>query len=167
VELTDGRKKIFLATRQGMAICFDESDVRPMGRPARGVRGIDLRDGDYVVSVAAVRGDEQMLTITEKGFGKKTSLEAYRVQARGGKGVINVRTTERNGQVVAVMPVREDDEVMLITTQGKVLRLEVSEIRETGRGTQGVRLIKLAADDLVASASLVGREEEEAATTGA
>ncbi len=167
VELTDGRKKIFLATRQGMAICFDESDVRPMGRQARGVRGIDLREGDYVVSVAAVRGDEQMLTITEKGFGKKTSLEAYRVQARGGKGVINVRTTERNGRVVAVMPVREDDEVMLITTQGKILRLEVSEIRETGRGTQGVRLIKLAADDLVASASLVGREEEEEATTGA
>ncbi len=167
VELTDGRKKIFLATHQGVAICFEESDVRPMGRPARGVRGIDLRDGDYVVSVAAVRGDEQMLTITEKGFGKKTSLEAYRVQARGGKGVINVRTTERNGRVVAVMPVREDDEVMLITTQGKVLRLEVSEIRETGRGTQGVRLIKLAADDLVASASLVGREGEGEATTGA
>jgi len=164
VELTDGRKKIFLATRQGMAICFDENDVRPMGRQARGVRGIDLREGDYVVSVAAVGGDEQMLTITEKGFGKKTSLQAYRVQARGGKGVINVRTTERNGRVVAVMPVREDDEVMLITTQGKVLRLEVSEIRETGRSTQGVRVMKLAAGDSVASASLVGREEEEAAT---
>ncbi|MCX7752040.1 MAG: DNA gyrase subunit A [Blastocatellia bacterium] len=164
-ELTDGQKKIFLATRQGMAICFDENDVRPMGRQARGVRGIDLREGDYVVSVAAVRGDEQMLTITEKGFGKKTSLQAYRVQARGGKGVINVRTTERNGRVVAVMPVREDDEVMLITTQGKILRLEVSEIRETGRGTQGVRLIKLAPNDLVASASLIGREEEEEATT--
>jgi len=163
VELTDGRRKIFLATRQGMAICFDEGDVRPMGRQARGVRGIELREGDYVVSVAAVRGDEQMLTITEKGFGKKTSLRAYRVQARGGKGVINVRTTERNGQVVAVMPVREDDEVMLITTQGKVLRLEVSEIRETGRSTQGIRLMRLAAEDAVASASLVGREDEEAA----
>ncbi len=161
VELTDGRRKIFLATRQGMAICFDEGDVRPMGRQARGVRGIELREGDYVVSVAAVRGDEQMLTITEKGFGKKTSLRAYRVQARGGKGVINVRTTERNGQVVAVMPVREDDEVMLITTQGKVLRLEVSEIRETGRSTQGIRLMRLAAEDAVASASLVGREEED------
>ncbi|GBC81357.1 DNA gyrase subunit A [bacterium HR10] len=163
VELTDGRKKIFLATRQGMAICFDENDVRPMGRQARGVRGIELREGDYVVSVAAVRGDEQMLTITEKGFGKKTSLRAYRVQARGGKGIINVRTTERNGQVVAVMPVREDDEVMLITTQGKVLRLEVSEIRETGRSTQGIRLMRLAAEDAVASASLVGREEEDGA----
>ncbi|GBC77916.1 DNA gyrase subunit A [bacterium HR08] len=161
VELTDGRKKIFLATRHGMAICFDENDVRPMGRPARGVRGIELREGDYVVSVAAVRGDEQMLTITEKGFGKKTSLRAYRVQARGGKGIINVRTTERNGQVVAVMPVREDDEVMLITTQGKVLRLKVSEIRETGRSTQGIRLMRLADEDAVASASLVGREDED------
>ncbi len=162
-ELTDGRRKIFLATREGMAICFDENDVRPMGRQARGVRGIDLRPGDYVVSVAAVRGDEQMLTITEKGFGKKTPLRAYRVQARGGKGVINVRTTERNGRVVAVMPVREDDEIMLVTTQGKVLRLDVSQIRETGRSTQGIRLMKLAAEDVVASASLVGREDEEAA----
>jgi DNA gyrase subunit A len=125
------------------------------------VRGIELRPGDYVVSVAAVRGDEHMLTITEKGFGKKTPLGAYRIQARGGKGVINVRTTERNGRVVAVMPVRADDEVMLITAQGKILRLEVSEIRETGRSTQGVRLMRLAADDLVASASLVGREEEQ------
>ncbi|HXF06331.1 MAG TPA: DNA gyrase subunit A [Blastocatellia bacterium] len=163
-ELTDGKKKIFIATHQGMAICFDESDVRPMGRQARGVRGIDLRDGDYVVSVSAVTGDEQMLSITERGFGKQTPLSEYRIQSRGGRGVINVKTTERNGRVVAVMPVKEDDEVMIITSQGKLLRIEASEIRETGRSAQGVRLIKLAEDDFVASASLVGREDDQADT---
>jgi DNA gyrase subunit A len=166
VEVTDGKKKIFIATHNGMAICFDESDVRPLGRQARGVRGIDLRDGDYVVSVSAVTGPEQILSITQRGYGKQTPLSAYRVQSRGGKGVINVKTTERNGSVVAALPVTEEDEVMIITSQGKLLRIEASDIRETGRSAQGVRLIKLAEDDFVASASLVGREEGQISPTG-
>lgn len=160
-EVTDGKKKIFLATHNGQAICFDEADVRAMGRSARGVRGIRLEPDDYVVSVRAVKGDEQMLSITEKGFGKQTPLSQYRVQSRGGKGIINVKTTERNGKVVAVMPVQEEDEVMIITSQGKLVRLEASEIRETGRSAQGVRVITLSPDDEVASASLVGRGQEE------
>jgi DNA gyrase subunit A len=160
-ELTDGKMKIFLATHAGQAICFKESNVRPMGRQARGVRGVALSKGDYVVSVCAVRGDEQMLSITEKGYGKQTPLAEYRLQSRGGKGVINVRTTDRNGKVVAVMPVKEDDEVMIITSQGKVVRLETAHIRATGRNAQGVRVITPGADDEVASASLVGRGQEE------
>jgi DNA gyrase subunit A len=160
-EVTDGKKKIFLATHDGQAICFDESDVRSMGRTARGVRGVNLEPDDYVVSVCAVTGDEQMLSITGKGYGKQTPLSEYRVQSRGGKGVINVKTTERNGKVVAVMPVKEDDEVMIITSQGKLVRLEASDIRETGRSAQGVRVITLSEEDEVASASLVGRGQEE------
>lgn len=160
-ELTDGRMKIFLATHDGQAICFDESDVRPMGRQARGVRGIALRPGDYVVSVCAVTGDEQMLSITERGYGKQTALSEYRVQSRGGKGVINVRVTEKTGHVVAVMPVKTDDEVMVMSHQGKALRLEAADIRETGRNAQGVRVITLDEGDKVASATLAGREQED------
>jgi DNA gyrase subunit A len=168
VELTDGQKKIFIATREGMAICFEEEQVRDMGRAARGVRGITRRKGDYVVSVCAVDGSEQMLTVTENGFGKQTQLAEYRVTGRGGKGVINIKTTERNGKVVAVMPVTRDSQVMIITSQGKLIRIEAEHIRETGRSAQGVKLIDTSADDLVASASLVERqtgqlaEEEEA-----
>jgi DNA gyrase subunit A len=160
-EVTDGRKKIFLATHDGKAIWFDESDVRAMGRQARGVRGIRLSKGDYVVSVCAVNGDEQMLSITEKGFGKQTPLVEYRFTSRGGQGVINVKTTERNGKVVAAMPLTTDDEVMIVTTQGKLLRIETSDIRETGRSAQGVKVITLGPDDEVAAASLVGKGQEE------
>jgi DNA gyrase subunit A len=167
VELTDGKKKIFLATHEGMAICFEEEEVRDMGRAARGVRGITLREGDYVVSVSAVEGTEQMLSVTSNGFGKQTSLEEYRVQSRGGKGVINIKTTDRNGKVVAVMPVTRESEVMIITSQGKLIRIEAEQIRATGRSAQGVKLIDTSDGDLVASASLVERQtgqivEEEA-----
>jgi DNA gyrase subunit A len=168
VELTDGKKKIFLATHEGMAICFEEDEVRDMGRAARGVRGITLYEGDYVVGVSAVEGSEQMLSVTSNGFGKQTSLEEYRVQSRGGKGVINIKTTERNGKVVAVMPVTRESQVMIITSQGKLIRIEAEQIRETGRSAQGVKLIDTSGGDLVAGASLVERqtgslvEEEEA-----
>ena len=168
VELTDGKKKIFLATHEGMAICFEEDEVRDMGRAARGVRGITLRDDDRVVSVSAVDGNEQMLSVTSNGFGKQTSLEEYRVQSRGGKGVINIKTTDRNGKVVAVMPVTRESEVMIITSQGKLIRIEAEQIRATGRSAQGVKLIDTSDGDLVASASLVEHqtgqiaEEEEA-----
>lgn len=155
VELTNGEKKIFLATRRGQAICFEESQVRDMGRAARGVRGITLREGDRVVSVSAVDGDEQMLTVTTHGFGKQTHLEEYRVQSRGGRGVINIKTTERKGEVVAVMPVTKESEVLIITSQGKLIRIPAEQVRATGRSTQGVKLIDASDGDTVASASLV------------
>lgn len=158
VELTDGKKKIFLATHDGMAICFEEEEVRDMGRQARGVRGITLKDEDYVVGVVAVSGDEQILSVTENGFGKQTSLSEYRIQSRGGKGVINIKTTDRNGNVVAVMPVNKESEVLIITTGGKLIRIEAETIRATGRSAQGVKLIDASGGDLVASASLVEQQ---------
>src|ERR671914_1263529 len=162
VVLTDGSKRIFIATHDGLAIRFDESDVRPMGRTARGVRGIDLRKGDYVVSVAAVSADdnEKMLSVSECGFGKQTPITTYRLQSRGGKGVINMKTTEKTGKVVAVFPVDEESEIMIITQHAKLIRLEAGEIRKTGRSAQGVRLIKIEDDDKVTSASLVEAAEE-------
>jgi len=158
VELTDGKKKIFLATNDGMAICFEEEEVRDMGRQARGVRGITLREGDYVVSVVAVVGDEQMLTVTSNGFGKQTTLGEYRITGRGGKGVINIKTTDKNGKVVGVMPVTKESELLIITSQGKLIRLEAEQIRATGRSAQGVKLIDTSSGDLVAGASLIEQQ---------
>jgi len=162
VVLTDGTKRIFIATHDGLAIRFDESDVRPMGRTARGVRGIDLRKGDYVVSVAAVSADdsEKMLSVSECGFGKQTPITTYRLQSRGGKGVINMKTTDKTGKVVSVFPVDEESELMIITKQGKLIRIEANEIRKTGRGAQGVRLIKTDGGDKVTSASLLDAETQ-------
>ncbi|PYS97243.1 MAG: DNA gyrase subunit A [Acidobacteria bacterium] len=162
VILTDGTKRIFIATHDGLAIRFDESDVRPMGRAARGVRGIDLRKGDYVVSVAAVSADdsERMLSVSECGFGKQTPITTYRLQSRGGKGVINMKTTEKTGKVVAVFPVDEVSEVMIITKNGKLIRIEAGDIRKTGRSAQGVRLIKTDGGDKVTSASLLDAETQ-------
>jgi DNA gyrase subunit A len=159
-EITDGEKKIFLATHEGMAICFDESDVRPMGRPAYGVRGITLDKGDFVISVAAVTDDTEMLSISEHGYGKRTKLEEYRFQSRGGKGVINMRTSDRNGLVVAVLPVSNESQVLIITNQGKLIRVEAKGIRVSGRSTQGVKLIDASDDDLVTSASLIERQQD-------
>ena len=161
VELTNGQKKIFIATNDGMAICFEENEVRDMGRQARGVRGVTLRDNDYVVSVVAVDGHEQMLTVTSNGFGKQTSLAEYRVQSRGGKGVINIKTTDKNGKVMAVMPVNKDSQFLIITSQGKLIRLDAEQIRETGRSAQGVKLIDTSGGDLVASASLIEQQSGE------
>lgn len=166
VEITDGQKMIFLATHEGMAICFAEEEVRDMGRQARGVRGISLRPSDYVVSVVAVTGAEQMLTVTSLGYGKQTKLAQYRVQSRGGKGVINIKTTDRNGKVVAVVPVSKESQLMIITSQGKLIRLEAEQIRATGRSAQGVKLIGTAGDDLVASASLVEQQTEPVDASG-
>ncbi|MFY9556691.1 MAG: DNA gyrase subunit A [Blastocatellia bacterium] len=159
-EITDGEKKIFLATHEGMAICFPEADVRPMGRPAYGVRGITLGKGDYVISVAAVTDDTEMLSISEHGYGKRTKLEEYRFQSRGGKGVINMRTSDRNGLVVAVLPVGDDSQVLIITSQGKLIRVETKGIRVSGRSTQGVKLIDASDGDLVTSASLIERQQD-------
>jgi DNA gyrase subunit A len=162
VVLTDGTKRIFIATHNGLAIRFDEKKVRPMGRATRGVRGIDLRPDDYVVSVCPVSADdtERMLSVSELGYGKQTPITTYRLQSRGGKGVINMKTTEKTGKVVAVFPVEDDSEIMIITQQAKLIRLEANQIRKTGRSAQGVRLIKTDVGDKVTSASLVEAAEE-------
>ena len=160
---TDGKSQIFIATHDGMAVKFNESDVRPMGRVARGVRGVNLRAGDFVVSVCAVspEGNQKILSVSEKGFGKQTLVESYRLTKRGGIGVINMKTTEKTGKVVAAFPVEDDSEIMIITQQAKLIRLGVDKIRETGRSAQGVMLIRTGEDDLVTSASLLAVEEED------
>ena len=160
---TDGKKQIFIATHDGMAVRFNESEVRPMGRVARGVRGVNLRKGDFVVSVCAVslEGNEKILSVSEKGFGKQTIVNSYRLTRRGGLGVINMKTTEKTGKVVAAFPVEGDSEIMIITQQAKLIRLGVDKIRNTGRSAQGVMLIRTGEEDLVTSASLLAVAEEE------
>src|SRR2546421_458399 len=163
VVLTDGTKRIFIATHNGFAIRFDEKHARPMGRATRGTRGIDLRKDDFVVSLCPVSADdtEKMLSVSEQGYGKQTPITTYRLQSRGGKGVINMKTTEKTGKVVAVFPVDADSEIMIITQQAKLIRLEADAIRKTGRSAQGVRLIKTDEGDIVTSASLVEAAAEE------
>jgi len=157
-KLTSGRDTIFLATHEGMAIRFPETDVRDMGRAAYGVYAMDLEKGDYIVGMEIVGEKELILSVTEKGYGKRTAITAYRVQSRAGKGVINVKTVERNGKVVGVLSVTEESEVMLISQQGKITRLDASKIRESGRSAQGVRLISLEEGDQLAAACLVKSE---------
>jgi DNA gyrase subunit A len=163
VVLTDGTKRIFIATHNGFAIRFDEKNARPMGRATRGTRGIDLRKDDFVVSLCPVSADdsEKMLSVSEQGYGKQTPISTYRLQSRGGKGVINMKTTDKTGKVVAVFPVDADSEIMIITQQAKLIRLEAGDIRKTGRSAQGVRLIKTDEGDKVTSASLVEPSAEE------
>jgi len=163
VVLTDGTKRIFIATHNGMAIRFEEGNVRPMGRATRGVRGVALRGDDYVVSVCPVSPDdsERMLSVSELGYGKQTPITTYRLQSRGGRGVINMKTTAKTGKVVAVFPVEDDSEIMIITQQAKLIRLEAGLIRKTGRSAQGVRLIKTDEGDIVTSASLIEAAAEE------
>ena len=144
-----------------MAIVFEETDVRDMGRQARGVRGINLGAKDYVVSAAVVRGDEKMLSISEAGYGKRTDLDAYRFQSRGGKGVINMKTTEKTGNVVGAFPVTEDSKMLLITGRGRLIRVSTDEIRQTGRSAQGVKIIDTGDGDRVASVSLIEREQRD------
>jgi DNA gyrase subunit A len=190
-KLTDGKQMIFLASHDGQAILFRETEVRSMGRAAGGVNGMDLAKGDFVVSMDAAQPDfviiqkeykkdtqnldelesdqiresltSLMLTVSEKGYGKRTPLAEYRVTSRGGKGVINLKSTDRNGPVVAALQVREDSDVMIITGQGKVIRVHSGEIREAGRSTQGVRLLRLEEGDRIAAAASILEEEEAAA----
>ena len=192
-KLTDGKQMIFLASHEGQAILFRETEVRAMGRQAAGVNGMDLGKEDYVVSMDAVQPDFEiiqkefkkdtqnldelesdqiresltslMLTVAEKGYGKRTPLAEYRVTSRGGKGVINLKTTDRNGPVVAALQVKEDSDVMIITGQGKVIRVHSAEIREAGRSTQGVRLLRLDEGDRIAAAASILEEEAEASET--
>jgi DNA gyrase subunit A len=160
VKLTDGSQHIFLGTADGQAIQFREADVRPMGRTARGVIGIDLEAGDAVVAMEVVNPGATMLTVCEHGHGKRTALDEYRVQGRGGKGLINIKVTERNGRVVGIKQVTEADELMIMTTAGNLIRLPVHELAVISRNTQGVRLISLGDDDAVASVATIEEERE-------
>ncbi len=161
VRVTDGTGEIFIGTRNGMAIRFPEDDVRAMGRTAYGVRGITLRDDDYVVAMEVVKPGGTLLSVTERGFGKRTEIDEYRVQSRGGLGIINIATSERNGQVVGIAYVQDEDEVLLITQQGMIIRMLTNDVRAIGRATQGVRLIDIEDEDKVVSvARLVEKEGE-------
>ena len=150
-ELTDGDGEIFIATRDGKAIRFPEAHARPIGRTSQGVRGISLRPGDEVVSMAVVKPGGTLLTVTERGYGKRTPLDEYRVQSRGGAGIINIHTSNRNGRVIGVVYVERADELMLITQHGKILRMVATDLRPIGRATQGVRLIEIDEQDRVVS----------------
>jgi DNA gyrase subunit A len=161
VQVTDGTAEVFIGTRSGMAIRFPETDVRPMGRTAYGVRGISLRDDDFVVAMEVVRPGGTLLTVTEQGFGKRTEIDEYRVQSRGGVGIINIATTDRNGQVVGVAYVQEGDELLLITQQGMILRMQTNDVRAIGRATQGVKLIDIEGDDKVVSIAKLAEKEDE------
>ena len=165
--ITDGKADLFLASNHGKAIRFSESEVRSMGRGAYGVRGMLLREGDFLVEMDAVRGGGHILTVTEKGLGKRTPVSDYRVQGRGGMGIINIRTTARGGNVIGVREVTEDDQIMVVTQFGMMIRMAVGGISIHGRDTQGVRLINLEeGDSVVAVAKVVEKEgPEEAPST--
>ena len=160
VELTDGKRDILLATREGMAIRFPETGVRAMGRTASGVRGINLREGDEVVAMVEIRPESALMTVCENGYGKRTNLEEYRVQSRGGVGIISIQSSERNGKVVGVACVQHEDQLMLITQQGKILRMLTWSIRAIGRATQGVRLIEMEEGDRVVSIARLAEKDE-------
>jgi len=170
VRCTDGNQIIFLATHDGMAIRFDEEDVRPMGRGAYGVWGMNLDDKDYIVGMAVTPKERKkakdgeaeaslILSVTEMGYGKRTDVDEYRLQTRGGKGVINVKTTSRNGKVVSIMLVNELSEVMVISQFGKIIRINTTTVRECGRSSQGVRLLHMEEGDRLAAASVIPPEE--------
>ena len=159
---TDGQREVLLSTKQGMIIRFPEEDVRPMGRTAGGVRGIEVDDGDQVIAAEVVQEGVSVLTITERGYGKRTPLEEYRLQGRAGKGIIDIKTEGRNGSVVGMLQIRESDDILVVTTKGKMIRIHGGDITSQGRNTMGVRVIDLDADDRVGS---IARVEAEQAVT--
>jgi len=162
VALSHGNDEIVLGTRDGMAIRFKETDVRSMGRTAGGVRGIRLKKNDEVVGMALVDPNATLLTVCENGYGKRTEFSEYRTQGRGGLGLINIKTTRRNGKVVAMMTVRDGDELMMITRQGQIVRIGIDSksIRPIGRATQGVRIIRLNENDHLVAVARVAKEKE-------
>jgi len=157
---TAGDEDILLSTHNGMAIRFSERDVRTIGRVGRGVKGIDLSEDDFVVGMTIVRDDSTILTVTEMGYGKRTRLSEYRVQGRGGRGIITIKTTRRNGKAIGALQVSDDDEIILISLHGKIIRLKVRDIPVIGRNTQGVKLVDLDGDDRVTNIALVAEKEE-------
>jgi DNA gyrase subunit A len=155
VRLTNGEQEVILVTANGQSIRFHEDQVRPMGRTARGVKGISLKNGDTVVGMITTNDGKDLLVVTKKGFGKKTLLEEYAPQARGGKGIKTLKVTEKNGPIVGALAVSQTDDLMIITENGAVIRLDVTELTQRGRNTQGVILIKLDEDDLVGAVTRI------------
>jgi DNA gyrase subunit A len=164
VRLTDGQQELILSTLDGQSIRFKEDQVRPTGRGTYGVVGMRLDPGDAVVSMEMLNRGASILTVSEHGYGKRTEMEEYRLQSRGGKGIITMKTTEKTGRVVGGQQVTDDDQLMLVTNNGKIIRLRMRDIRVIGRNTQGVRLIDLEGDERVVSlARLAEKEDEEEA----
>jgi DNA gyrase subunit A len=160
--LSDGDDQICMATAEGKAIRFKEKNIRPMGRSAQGVKGITLGKKDEVVGMVKTDPEGTLLTVTQRGYGKRTEFESYRLQSRGGRGVINLKVVEKNGKVVGIKTVRDQNEIMLLSMQGMVVRVAVNGISKVGRATQGVRVIRLkSSDKLTAVANVVAKEEEE------
>ena len=159
-KLSEGNNDIIIGTKEGMAVRFNEKDVRDMGRTATGVRGIKLEKNDKVIGMIVVKNATTLLVVTEKGFGKRSEIEEYRLTHRGGKGVITVKTSDKNGSLIAMKEVNDGDELVIITSGGMVIRQSVSEIRVMGRNTQGVRLIRLGEGDEIADIARVIPEEE-------
>ena len=156
---TDGQREVLLSTKLGMIIRFPEDEVRPMGRTAAGVRGIDVDEGDQVIAAETLKEGVTILTVTERGYGKRTPLDEYRLQGRAGKGIIDIKTAGRNGAVVGMLQVREGDDILVVTTKGKMIRLHADEITSQGRNTMGVRIIDLDADDQVGNLARVEAEQ--------
>ncbi len=168
VRLTDGKKHVIIGTHDGMLVRFKEEDIRAMGRTASGVRGIKLREGDYVVGMEILEEGQEILVVTEKGYGKRTPESEYRLQSRGGMGIKTIQVTEKNGPMCAVKTVNGSEDIMLITINGMLIRMDVNDISIIGRNTQGVRLIRLSDEELVATVAKVNKEndaEEEAEET--
>jgi len=159
--ITNGSNEILLVSQNGMSIRFDERDVRPMGRVAAGVKGITLKRGDAVVGVEVLATNYSILAVTENGYGKRSSVDEYRLQKRGGKGIIAIKASERNGKIIGAMQVVEDDEIMLIASSGKIIRINMQNVRVIGRNTQGVRLINLEPGEKVVAMDMVATDEEE------
>ena len=156
---TDGQREVLLSTKQGMIIRFPEDEVRPMGRTAAGVRGIDVDEGDQVIAAETIKEGVTILTVTERGYGKRTPLDEYRLQGRAGKGIIDIKTAGRNGAVVGMLQVREGDDILVVTTKGKIIRVHADEVTSQGRNTMGVRIIDLDADDQVGNLARVEAEQ--------
>ncbi len=162
---TDGQREVMIATKSGMIIRFAEDEARPMGRGASGVRGIELEEDDAVIAADVVQEGVLILTVTERGYGKRTPLEEYRLQGRAGKGIIDIKTGGRNGAVVSMLQVREGDDILVVTTKGKIIRFHAGDVSSQGRNTMGVRIIDLEADDRVGSVARVEAEQAPAETT--
>ena len=157
--VTDGNREILLGSRKGKAIRFKEQEARPMGRTARGVKGMTVGKDDEIIGMESTGEGASILTITENGFGKRTNTSEYRIQGRGGRGVITIRTTERNGNVIGMKPVTDDDEVMLVTSHGKIIRMKIKEISVIGRNTQGVKLIGVEKGEKVVGIARLAEKE--------